>query len=455
MRSINRSLMAILLVSCMLFALSSVVRASGVSVYVDGNRLADSGVMVNGSVMVPMRGIFEALGAEVKWDGPTKTVNANRGDTSIKLVLGFATASVNGKAVKLVAPASSVNGTTMVPLRFIGEALGAQVKWDGPNSTVNVYSGNEASDKTVGVSNIIVSPVRDLKTGDNLTVEADGPSNGKATFSIVGIVNDMPMHEEREGHYVGTLAITQKIVADSAALVVEVLADGKTVSKQADKTITINKSEKTRPVSRRIRVYPQRNATISQLRPTIAVTFPSNIREGAIRFYLDNDEYTHQLRYSDKSVSWQPTNDLTSGLHKVKFVGTDNNGIKIDEQWVFTIKTSDSSNVAADGEPMVTISSPRDNTAVTSAITVVGRANPGATVLIEAKEDSAQILNIISVSGLEKSASVETTAKSNGEYAATVPISEFRSGRGITVTVTATTTAGDKSNPVTVKVTKR
>lgn len=94
-----------------------------------------------GVTLVPMRGIFEALGAAVVWDDTTQTVTAERASTYIRLQIGSAVAFRNGTAIPLAVPPKTVNGTTMVPLRFVGEALGAEVSWNRFTRTVTVVSG--------------------------------------------------------------------------------------------------------------------------------------------------------------------------------------------------------------------------------------------------------------------------------------------------------------------------
>ncbi|WP_167577837.1 SpoIID/LytB domain-containing protein [Ammoniphilus sp. YIM 78166] len=91
-----------------------------------------------GRTMVPLRGIFEALGSDVVWDQRTKTVTAFKGATIVQLQIGSKVAQVNSKKVSLDAPARNKNGRTMVPLRFISEALGAIVEWDAQSRTVFV-----------------------------------------------------------------------------------------------------------------------------------------------------------------------------------------------------------------------------------------------------------------------------------------------------------------------------
>ncbi|MBQ6553651.1 MAG: copper amine oxidase N-terminal domain-containing protein, partial [Firmicutes bacterium] len=111
-------------------------------VYLNGEKMIfDSEPYIeNGTTRVPMRAIFEGLGASVDYDGETKTVTAQKGDTKIELVIGSDNALVNGKENKLLVPAEIKNSRTMVPLRFVSEALGAKVDWDGETKTITITS---------------------------------------------------------------------------------------------------------------------------------------------------------------------------------------------------------------------------------------------------------------------------------------------------------------------------
>ena len=91
-----------------------------------------------GRILVPMRGIFEALGAEVSWNDKTKTATGMLGDRQVSLTVGEATAYVDGSAIELDVPAVIVNGRTLVPVRFIAESLNARVDWYGETKTVEI-----------------------------------------------------------------------------------------------------------------------------------------------------------------------------------------------------------------------------------------------------------------------------------------------------------------------------
>ena len=90
----------------------------------------------DGHVLVPMRTIFEAMGAEVSWDGAVKKVTGTLGGNTVELTIGSKTARVNGEDTTLDVPASIINGSTMVPVRFISESLSAKVEWQKDTNTV-------------------------------------------------------------------------------------------------------------------------------------------------------------------------------------------------------------------------------------------------------------------------------------------------------------------------------
>jgi plastocyanin len=88
---------------------------------------------------VPVRFIGESLGAYIGWDSETEAVTYLGGDTRIILRIGRKTAEVNGQEAALdAAPYIDENGRTLVPVRFVSEQMGAAVSWDGSTSTVTL-----------------------------------------------------------------------------------------------------------------------------------------------------------------------------------------------------------------------------------------------------------------------------------------------------------------------------
>ncbi len=113
-----------------------------ITVLVDGRVLTLDvpPIQIEGRVLVPLRGIFERLGAGVIFDQAAQTVTARRGRVTIVLQLGSREARINDRIVLLDVPPLALRGRTMVPLRFISEALGARVDWDDRTRTVQIFT---------------------------------------------------------------------------------------------------------------------------------------------------------------------------------------------------------------------------------------------------------------------------------------------------------------------------
>ncbi len=89
----------------------------------------------NNRVLVPLRAIFEAMGARVEWNQATQTATAVKDNITVVLPLNSTQPTVNGTAWQLEVPAKVVQQRTLAPLRFVGEALGGTASWDQGNYT--------------------------------------------------------------------------------------------------------------------------------------------------------------------------------------------------------------------------------------------------------------------------------------------------------------------------------
>jgi len=96
-----------------------------------------------GRVFVPLRGIFERLGATVVYQGGT--INATGNNRSIGLHIGSTSASVNGQQQGLDVAPFIIGASTYVPLRFVSQALGAQVNFDGAHNIVAISTNGAAA----------------------------------------------------------------------------------------------------------------------------------------------------------------------------------------------------------------------------------------------------------------------------------------------------------------------
>jgi hypothetical protein len=97
--------------------------------------------VIDGRTMVPVRAIFEAVGANIDFNAETKTITAKKGDTTVKMTVGANAVTVNNKEVQLDAPVVIVNGRTLAPARFVAETFGYTVQWDSENKIVEITGG--------------------------------------------------------------------------------------------------------------------------------------------------------------------------------------------------------------------------------------------------------------------------------------------------------------------------
>ena len=130
--------------------------------------------IVEGRTLVPLRAIFEALGASVEWDQATKTVTSSMDDVTIKLTIGDNTLYRNDEGVTLDVAAQILNGRTMVPARAIAEAYGVDVQWDAATRTVVLTK--EAKAEEAPADGIVKYSEAYATGNDGLQIVAD-PTN--------------------------------------------------------------------------------------------------------------------------------------------------------------------------------------------------------------------------------------------------------------------------------------
>ena len=92
-------------------------------------------VIEEGRILVPMRFLFEQMGADVEWNQETQTATATMNNTAVAFSINDTNAEVNGTAATMDVPARLINDKTMVPLRFLSEEMGYTVTWDEATRT--------------------------------------------------------------------------------------------------------------------------------------------------------------------------------------------------------------------------------------------------------------------------------------------------------------------------------
>ena len=113
---------------------------TGIKVILNGKQLEFDvePMLINSRTMVPMRVIFEALGAKVDWDDTTQTAIGETKKTTVKITIGKDYLLKNDNIVVLDSPAVIISGRTLVPVRAIAESLDCKVEWYGETQVVEI-----------------------------------------------------------------------------------------------------------------------------------------------------------------------------------------------------------------------------------------------------------------------------------------------------------------------------
>lgn len=116
--------------------------------------------LINDRTMVPMRKIFESMGATVEWDDATQTVTATKGDIIVIMQIDNTTINVSGEDIVLDVPPQLVDSRTLVPARAVAESLKAKVDWEEATNTVVITSEK--------------NPIDDIYQYENPTIDFSG-----------------------------------------------------------------------------------------------------------------------------------------------------------------------------------------------------------------------------------------------------------------------------------------
>lgn len=132
-----------------------------------------AGFIYNGRTMIPVRGVFQHMGATVDWLPETREIAIEKDRLSIMLQVNNQTAVVNGSPHHLAVAPFIHEGTTYLPLRFVAEALGARVDWNAGTSTATIdYAGQTIQVHATPMSPASAAKVQTFKkkiSGVNVT----------------------------------------------------------------------------------------------------------------------------------------------------------------------------------------------------------------------------------------------------------------------------------------------
>ena len=198
----KKSITVLIIFLTMLLAPLLVSAHTPVSVTINGVPLSFDvpPTIIEGRTLVPLRAIFEALGATVSWDNETRTVTATKADTTIILITDSKNAFRNGQLIVLDVPSRIINGRTMVPGRFVGESLGATVSWEQDTRTVTILKQEEFE-----VACIVTLVREDLARELNTSIEdikVVSIENVTWNDASLGVPGGMAAQVITEGHIV-------------------------------------------------------------------------------------------------------------------------------------------------------------------------------------------------------------------------------------------------------------
>ncbi|KAF6579026.1 TolC family protein [Paenibacillus sp. EKM212P] len=141
------------------FASLAGAQPGDIKVIINGvtQQYTQSPVVSQNTTLVPLRGVFESLGAKVDWDSKAKKVTASKNDDTLTLNVGSKLAYKNSNPVQLDAATQIQKGQVLVPLRFVSQSLGAKVNWDQATRTVTISNQANGNTTTVDQTNSLSS----------------------------------------------------------------------------------------------------------------------------------------------------------------------------------------------------------------------------------------------------------------------------------------------------------
>lgn len=443
-----------------LAGLAAPVQAQGINVTVDGDVVAFAGqrpVERFGTILVPLRGVFEKLGATVAYDGGSKTILAVKGQTTVSLRLGDAAAQVNGETRRLLLPAQAVNGTTLVPLRFVSEALGAQVQWRGASRTVVISTdGTAVADRPeenappanpsgrVEVTSLTHNGGEALRGGEILTVTLQGTPGGNATFSIPGIeaARNITMTETAPGTYVGRFTVPGGSNVKGASLLAALRVRGASSPViQSGQPLTVDAVGPTLA-----NLSPAPGAALPPGKPLIYGTYSdagTGVNAEATRLLVNGRDVTERATITEAFFSYRPEADLPVGKNTATIIARDAAGNETRKDIGFTLSTGAALIKSISFSPAAKTLEPGD------VLTVRVEAAPGGT----ARFGVGGAVTNRPMQETGAGVYVGTYTVKKGDSLAEAPISvAFTSSSGRTVTQTAsdalTIAAGAPDQPV-------
>lgn len=340
------------------------VSSAQIRVTVNGDPVSFSGTgpqSIGGRVLVPLRGVMEKLGAFVEYDAASRTITARRGSTDIVLQIGNRNARVNGQDQLLDVPAQTYGGTTMVPLRFMGEALGADIKWDGVSQMItintngdgggntgggntgggNTGGGNTGGGNTGGSANVAITAFQVqsqawLNLGDSAEFTIQGTPGGTAVAIISGVQDAVMLREGPAGTYRGTWSPSASTFLKESSIIGQLKVGNSEKLIQASKTISAD------AVSPEIRnASPTGNVNVGV--PDISASYGdmgSGVDTKGVMLKVGGVDVTKKASITSDFIFYRPENPLKNGTQNIELIVKDMAGNSVSAKWNFALNSS-------------------------------------------------------------------------------------------------------------------
>jgi hypothetical protein len=440
-----------------------------VKVFVDGSPVYfdQAPVMANGRVLVPLRGVFERLGATVAWDAASQTVLAERGATSVSLRIGSPQAFVNGQAQFLDVPAMLVGGRTLVPLRFVSQTLGADVNWDATTSTVQITSQG-----ALGGPPVTVPPSVNYPPSQTYPPTAYPPAPSTISGTVVRVnaaAYPGQLVVQASGGQIYTYNIfsgtaivrTNAVTGVSGPVSLNTLQVGDTVQVTADASGTAQNVQATfapapTPVSPGAITSVTMTPTGRQLAAgdvmTVVATGPARgtatFAISGLRTGLPMTESANQPGTYVGNYAVRPGDYVVNGSVIVSMTAPNGQSLTATAPYPVSINATAVVPPPVGGAPV--ISNPSPGSGITTPFIVTGTAPPGSLVKVQADYTGSVLL--FNVHGTLGTQTVTTDA--NGKWSAT--FNQSPPVRGVNVTISAVLvdyTGAERSQSTTVNTT--
>jgi copper amine oxidase-like protein len=366
---------------------AALLLAQAVTILVGGQPLhTNPGPIVQtGRVFVPMRSIFERMGATVVYS--SGNINATRGRTTVALRIGSTSATIDGQNQQLDVAAFIVGATTYVPLRFIAQSLGANV--DYRNNTVYITMAHMPPYNPPPYNPAPAPPppqayiqLYSQQPGPNVYIDNRfAPISAQftrgarpATVRVYLDGNDVTY---RAGVHANGFSYAPPAPLSYGAHRVRVTGlavDGTSFDRAW--TFTVNGAPPApSPIDLR-NIQPGAGTSIVNRFATIAANFTRDAVAGTIRVYIDGADRTNQCAVSAQGFSFKPPAPLSFGRHTVRVTGRGPGGGSFDRSWSFTVNDQ-----GGGGAMHLTINQPA-GAVVAQTFTVQGNTVANARVVV-------------------------------------------------------------------------